>query len=217
MSQCDHFLLNAIRSLDNFERYRAGMFIHIGCPKELFDKFMDHPEIGTYFRRSFPTGLKMLADWDSKPLTDERDRRLDPYKVLNDNYLAQRVIMYYVDKGNICAEWMDWENDTRHVYTIEPADKYQAPGMPGAIMDFDNPKSIYLDSLFLDGIAPLYNHDLCIWLAEQMLEEMKTDKARKQGEGIRTLSELKAENDLKTDREKEMADHLRTMAGIKNQ
>lgn len=197
MSIYDHHLLNVVRSLTNFERTRAGMFIHIGCPKELFDKFLSHPELGLWLQTHFPFSLKMLKDWDDKPTKNERDLRLDPYRSINDQHLVQRVILYYATDGKMCAEWMDWENDSRHIFEIEEADKYQAPGMPGAIMDFDNPKSIYLESLFLDGKAPLYNHDLCIWLAEQMLAVMKTDDARKQSARIRQLSELKAENDRK--------------------
>lgn len=195
MSIADHHLLNVVRSLTNFERTRAGMFIHIGCPKALFDKFLSHPELGQWLQRSFPHSLKMLKDWDDNPTKDERDLRLDPYRTINDHRLVQRVIMYYTNNGKICAEWMDWENDTRHVFEIEEADKHQAPGLPGSIMDFDNPKSIYLEALFLEGIAPLYNHDLCIWLGEQMMAVMKTDEAREQSQRIRKLSELKAEKD----------------------
>lgn len=195
MSIYDHHLLNVVRSLTNYERTRAGMFIHIGCPKELFDKFLDHPQLGPWMRHYFPVGLKMLKDWDDKPTRDERDLRLDPYRILDNHHLVQRAIIYYVDHGKICAEWMDWENDTRHVFKIEDEDKYQSPGLPGTIMDFDNPKSIYLESLFLNGRAPLYNHDLCIWLGEQMLAVMKTDEARAQSQRVRELSELKAERD----------------------
>lgn len=196
MSINDHYLLNVIRSLNNYEKTRAGMFIHIGCPKVLFDKFLKHPELGRYLNSYFPTGIRMLRDWDNNPTKDERDLRLDPYRILNDQHLVQRVIMYYTDNGKMCAEWMDWENDTRHVFDIEDDTKFQAPGLPGTIMDFDNPKSIYLESLFLEGKAPLYNHDLCIWLGEQMLAVMKSDEARQQSQRIRQLSELKAERDL---------------------
>ena len=195
MSIYDHHLLNVARSLTNFERTRAGMFIHIGCPKELFDKFLDHPELGHWLQSRFPYSLKMLKDWDDNPTKDERDLRLDPYRSINDQHLVQRVIMYYTHNDKICAEWMDWENGVRHVFEIEDSTKFQCPGSPGTIMDFDNPKSIYLEALFLEGKAPLYNHDLCIWLGEQMLAVMKTDAARKQSQRIRQLSELKAEKD----------------------
>ncbi|QVW55755.1 hypothetical protein pEaSNUABM9_00174 [Erwinia phage pEa_SNUABM_9] len=191
MSQSDHFLLNAVRSLTNYERTRAGRFIHVGCPKELFDKFLAHGQLGPWLRRNFPDSLKMLKDWDSKPTRDERDARLDPYKVINDRFLAQRVIMYYTRNGYSWAEWVDWENNTNHIFEIEEDTAVERALPPGALMEFENPKTMYLESLFLHGTMPLYNHKLCIWLTEQVLEVLQTDVAHQQGVKVREQQEVR--------------------------
>lgn len=187
MSKHDHYLLSALRTLNNYERTQAGAGINLGCPEASFAQFMVHPILGPWIEKKYPISLAKLHEWHAQD-PEDRNPRLDPYRLLNDSTTAVKVILYYSDEKGGVAEAVDWDGHASDVFHYGDNTVYQPAGQPGSLHDFENPKTIYLESLFLDDKAPTYHHRLSVWLMEQSLAVMKSEEGVAQGHSLERLS-----------------------------
>lgn len=182
-------LLNLIRRFSNYEKTQAGNSIMVGCTKETFDSFMKHPQLGPWVAKMFPKALELVQTWLDTP-DEEKDQRINPFRLVVNTGAPVRVMFIYDavdDRGQTCAEITDWETGESDILDLGVLEHYSEPKQ-GAIHTFENPKTNYIETLFLSNKVPTYDHILACWMTRHVIEIMESPAGREWGAELTRMS-----------------------------
>lgn len=190
----DQYLLNAIRVLNTQEKLKNDKSnFMVGCPKDVFDTFRDHPVLGKWLSDQFPHTLAVIDAYFDEPVED-RSMYEDPFRYLITKGAPIRVLLISEVDGNIHCSFPDWSGNTvREVIIRNPAATVPV-GEPGTFYDFFNPSSTYIEPLFLSGVAPIYTHALAQMMADVVVELLASEEGVDWGNTLaaRSLAAAKA-------------------------
>ncbi|QVW56062.1 hypothetical protein pEaSNUABM10_00199 [Erwinia phage pEa_SNUABM_10] len=172
----DQQLLTALRVLEIQESLKNGTSAFMmGCPKETFDIFRQHPTLGPWMEKTFPHTLAAIDAYFEEP-EEERNMHEDPFRYLTNNEMPVRVMLVSNTDSTITCEFPDWGNGKSRAVVIRNPDGYQPVGAPGTLYTFQNPSSPYIVPVFLGDKAPLYTHDLAIMMTQVTLELLQSEE-----------------------------------------
>lgn len=172
----DQQLLTALRVLEIQESLNNGTSAFMmGCSKETFDLFRQHPTLGPWMEQKYPHTLAAIDAYYEEP-EDERNIHEDPFRYLTNQEMPVRVMLVSNTENTIECEFPDWGNGKSRVVVIRNPVGHQKVGAPGTLYDFQNPSSPYIVPVFLGDKAPLYTHDLAVMMTQVTLELLQSDE-----------------------------------------
>lgn len=172
----DQQLLTALRVLEIQESLKNGTSAFMmGCSKETFDLFRQHPTLGPWMEQKYPHTLAAIDAYYEEP-EDERNIHEDPFRYLTNHEMPVRVMLVSDTENGVRCEFPEWGGDKSQVVIIRNAAGYQKVGPAGTLYDFQNPSSPYIVPVFLGDKAPLYTHDLAVIMTRVTLELLQSDE-----------------------------------------